>query len=102
MIPSIGRIVEYTLTRQEAESINKRRLDAVNSEVSKTNSGAVVHAGNHVVEGEKYPLIITRVWGTHEGAAVNGQVLLDGNDNLWVTSRVEGVGAGQWHKPTYI
>jgi len=40
--------------------------------------------------------VITRVWGQTEGSAVNGQVLLDGDDTLWVTSVTQGPDARQW------
>lgn len=96
MIPTPGRIVEYTLTDLDAASINKRRNDAAKSGIAREESGAVVHFGNSVSEGDTYPLVITRVWGNTEGSAVNGQVLLDGNDTLWVTSATEGDGERHW------
>ena len=49
-----------------------------------------------------YPLVITRVWGDQEGSAVNGQVLLDGNDTFWATSRNEGEGPGFWSVPPRV
>jgi hypothetical protein len=98
--PSIGRIVHYTLTDHDAEQVNRRRDDATRSQIAGQNSGAMVHYGNGVRGGEVYPLVITRVWGTGPGAAVNGQVLLDGNDTLWVTSVTEGEGARFFQWPT--
>lgn len=82
--PSIGRIVHYTLSEQDAERIAQQRG------VSAPNIGSA--AGNGVSGGEIYPLIITRVWGQAPESAVNGQVMLDGNDTLWVTSVQEGDG----------
>lgn len=102
MIPTIGRIVHYTLTGYEAESINKRRADAMRAQSAAAETGYVVHFGNQVQEGQVYPLLITRVWGEGEGAAVNGQVFLDGNDVYWATSRVEGDEPGQWRVPERI
>lgn len=98
MVPSVGRIVHYRLTEIDAASITKRRavlLDAVQQ------TGTVVEAGNAVREGDVYPLVITRVWADNptEGTAVNGQVLLDGNDTLWVTSRIQGDDLGRWSDP---
>lgn len=87
--PSIGRIVHYTLTEPEAKAINKRRSDAYESKIVAQNSGAVVHFGNGCVEGDVFPMMITRVWNDD---MVNGQVFLDGNDTLWVTSVHEGEG----------
>jgi hypothetical protein len=104
MIPSIGRIVHLKLTDAQALSINKRRADARASAIGSTNSGAIVHAGNAAHEGDVYPLLITRVWADEptEDSGVNGQVFLDGNDSLWVTSAVQGVGPGQWHQPARV
>lgn len=96
MIPTPGRIVEYTLTETDAEQVNKRRIDARTSDTASLNSGAVVHHGNSVASGETYPLVITRAWGATEISAVNGQVLLDGNDTLWVTSVTQGDGVRCW------
>lgn len=90
MIPTPGRIVQYTLDSQDAEQINRRRSDA-----SRNRSGApgfILHTGNVATTGDNYPLIITRTWGDQEGSYVNGQVLLDGNDTLWVTSVLQGDG----------
>jgi hypothetical protein len=98
MIPTPGQIVAYTLTALDADQINKRRKDAVDSGICQQNTGAVVHFGNGVSEGDEYPMVIVRCWGETAAAAVNGQVLLDGVDVLWVTSRSQGDGPGQWHE----
>lgn len=102
MIPSIGRIVHYKLTASDADAINRRRADAESalSEHRANANGVLVHSGNRVSEGDIYPLMITRVWADadhlSEGTAVNGQVHLDGNDTLWVTSRTQGDEGGRW------
>jgi hypothetical protein len=49
---------------------------------------------NAPVAGDVYPLLITRTFKDSE--AVNGRVFLDGQHDLWVTSRVQGDGPGQW------
>lgn len=87
MIPTPGRIVAYKLTQFDADAINKRRTDLHTSDLAQQDTGAQCHIGNGVTAGDVYPLVITRVWSTMPGGAVNGQVLLDGNDTLWVTSR---------------
>lgn len=94
MVPTIGRIVQYTLSDLDAAAINKRRDDAQKHmrEHVEASTGVQVHVGNRVAEGEVYPLVITRVWGATETSAVNGQLLLDGNDTYWVTSASEGEG----------
>lgn len=109
--PKIGDIVLYELTDGDAQAINRRRTDAADSAAyhARIHSGAIVHTGNaahggnveneyvnntHVERvtkhGDIYPLIITRVWGDTPEANVNGQVLLDGNDSIWVTSVCAG------------
>lgn len=94
MIPSPGRIVQYTLSADDAVQVNRRRDDSRTSGISGQKTGAVVHVGNAVSEGDTYPLVITRVWSDapDETTAVNGQVLLDGNDTLWATSVLQGEG----------
>lgn len=89
MIPTLGRVLAYKLTAHDAETINKRRSDLMFSGFAHENTGAQCHTGNGVNPGEVYPMIVTRVWVPGNGGAVNGQVLLDGNDALWVTSRTE-------------
>jgi len=83
-VPTIGRIVHYRLDAHDAARITHRRTEA----------GI---PGNAVQPGDTYPLIITRVWGG--GSGVNGQVLLDGPDTLWVTSVTEGEGIRTWSWP---
>jgi hypothetical protein len=108
--PSIGRIVHYRLSAADAEAVNRRRTtrDSIVSRIAdgKWPLGAQAHSGNSVHEGQVLPLVITQVWpeeytgsarlahhleGTNYDSAfgVNGQVLLDGNDSLWVTSAPE-------------
>ncbi len=66
--PAPGRLVLYRLTALDAERINDRR--------TRTN-------GNIAAAGDEFPMIVTRVWSEE---CVNGQVLLDGDDPLWVSS----------------
>jgi hypothetical protein len=100
VIPSIGRIVHYTLSAQDAEAVNKRRADssAHMAEHRENSNGVQIHVGNGVREGDIFPMVITRAWpaDTH---GVNGQVFLDGNDLLWVTSIAEGEGPRTWSWP---
>lgn len=98
MIPSLGRIVEYTLSEQDVQAIEARRQDAraALDWHREHKTGAVVHTGNPTTVGDTYPLVITRVWGDTAESSVNGQVLLDGNDTLWVTSVQQGDGERHW------
>lgn len=103
MSPTIGRIVHYRLSAKDAENINRRRDDFKSGRGKSWVAGAQAHVGNFAGEGDVLPLIVTAVWPTeyaslaylahHEPGTtydgpegVNGQVLLDGNDSLWVTS----------------
>lgn len=94
MKPTIGRIVHYRLTAQDADSINRRRQDAQGNLAA--NDGAVRHVGNSVYADQLAAMIVTAVDG---GSMINGQVLLDGNGAFWATSRIEGTGPGEWSWP---
>ena len=83
MKASLGRVVLYPLTDNDADRINARREDAEAAQSTSFKTGQIIHVGNKVAAGEIYPMIITRVWDDN---LVNGQVLLDGNDTYWVTS----------------
>jgi hypothetical protein len=97
---SVGVMVRYTLTEQDAKEINRRREPNV-GHAENWPKGAQAHVGNPVGEGEEVAMVIVAVWPKEfdDGSGVNGQVLLDGNDSLWVTSiryNDEKV-PGTWH-----
>ena len=87
--PTIGRIVHYTLTEQDAAQIANDRASAVDRTLRH----------NPVSPGQTYPAVVVRTFG---GPAVNLQVFLDGTDTYWATSRVEGDGPGQWIWPPRV
>lgn len=89
MQPSIGRIVHYSLTQQDADTVAQNRA----------RYGV---EGNPVAEGDTFPAIIVRVWSTDPGDGVNLQVWLDGPDMLWSCSRREGDGPGTWSWPPRV
>lgn len=109
-IPSIGRIVQFRLSGLDAAQINRRRTTSASiaermSPVPPLEGsrdylhspppwpiGAQAHIGNEAKEGDVFPMIITKVFGASAESAVNGQVLLDGNDVFWATTVFEGVG----------
>jgi hypothetical protein len=75
---TIGRIVLYTLTEQDAKEINRRRTTgkaiaeriAVNDPLGHSSSwpvGAQAHIGNEVKAGEIFPMIVTKI--TNLGAS---------------------------------
>ncbi len=104
MIPSVGRIVHYKLREDNVVAIKRRRADARAFSIAQDKTGAIVHVGNPTTAGDVFPMIITRLWTDHpdEDSVVQGQVLLDGNDNLWVTSVKQGTEPGQWFEPPRV
>ncbi len=91
MKPTIGRTVIYKLSAENVQQID----------VQRARSGAYAI---FVSEGQEFPLVIVRVWPYEFGdqPGVNGQVILDGPDTLWVTSVGEGTEPGQWHWPERV
>lgn len=84
---SVGRIVHYTLTQQDADGINAKRESFVYA--------------NKAEAGQVFPAIAVRCWGPK---CANLQVFLDGNDTYWKTSVTETPNAeagysGFWHWP---
>lgn len=103
MALTIGKIVTYKLSADDAEQVNRRRTNggeiAERIRTEHWHLGAQAHIGNHASEGDALPMIICRVWKDEFGTGVdgyNGQVFLDGNDTLWVTSVKEGTESGQF------
>lgn len=102
---SIGRIVHYTLSEDDALQINKRRKDAKNLNaagvtLASQELGAQIHVGNEVRAGEQYPATIVRVFEAAKSA--NLRVWLDGNDDLWACSVSEGAGVRHWNWPPRV
>ena len=106
MIPSIGRIVHYRLTEQQAAEINRRRTTgqsiAERIKVVAWPLGAQAHIGNTVAAGDTFPGMIVRTWGSDPTSPVQLQVFLDGNDVLWATSVCAGDGPGTWCWPAKV
>lgn len=84
----LGQTVLYRLSGGDAEAINTWRKQH-GSDVGRSQ----VHAGNQVSPGDRVPMVVVAEWSD---TCVNGQVLLDGNDSLWVTSANRGDQPGQW------
>jgi hypothetical protein len=97
MKPTIGIILHYTLNSQDAEMVNRRRVAKPHD--PGWPAGAQAHSGNSASAGQVVPVIVTAVW---IDTCVNGQALLDGNDSLWVTSRMEGTEPGTWRWPARV
>lgn len=85
-LPTIGRIVHLTLSLELSAAIN--RDPAIR--------------GNPTSAGETYPLLISRVWPAEtyaDGMTINGQLMLDGPNNRWMTSVHYGDVPDCWHWP---
>jgi hypothetical protein len=106
MTPTIGRIVLYKMGAGDADAINKRRADfrvySVNHGRTEAGqpgaTGHVGHVGNEVTAGDVYPAVVVRVFDPSVTTA-NLQVLLDGTDTYWATSRTESPAEGHWMWP---
>jgi hypothetical protein len=97
-----GRIVHFVVTEGTAGEVNRRRADRWDTPPENWPAGAQRHTGNPVYAGEHLPMIVVAVWPNEFGPnndGVNGQVFLDGNDSLWVTSVRYDPDAtpGTWH-----
>ena len=99
MTITIGRIVTYALTHEDADTINRRRTTreyiAHRIQLDTWPKGAQAHMGPKVLEGLRLPMIVTEV----SPRGVSGQVFLNGTDTLWVTFIAEGEHDGQWSWP---
>lgn len=102
MQPTIGRIVIYKITEQQAAQANERRDAEQWAHGYQKGPNNKVFSGNRITAGDEVPLIVVRVWPHEYGTdvpGVNGQAFLDGNDSIWITSAAEGSEHGQWHWP---
>lgn len=105
MKPTVGRILHYRLSEQDAEAINRRRTTgaaiAERIQAEKWPLGAQAHIGNGANAGDVVPLIVVTVHDEPQ-LSVNGQAMLDGNDTFWATSRHEGTEPGTWSWPPRV
>lgn len=96
-----GRMVHYVLDHNDVSRIEQLRYATVDPRDDVVPRGVQIHMGNPVQAGEHCPMIVARLWDrSSDGPGTcNGQVILDGNDSLWVTSVVydpDGT-PGTWH-----
>ena len=87
---TIGRIVAYKISAEEAFIINDRRRTVVDAD------NEPIYRGNQAGGSEEFPLLVTKVWSD---GSINGQLFLDGNDSLWIASSTEGIGPHTWRWP---
>lgn len=76
---SICRIVVYTLNEENIQDIQRQR-----------ERNAVL--GTTAKAGDSFPMIVTRV---NENDTINGKVMLDSEDTLWVSEVKEATLLGQ-------
>ncbi len=111
---TVGRTVLYTLNQGDADQIQKTRNERLTAIKAATPVGEspylFAHTGNQAQAGQVYPAVVVAVWSPTSGCA-NLQVLLDGSDSYWATSRsdrdrrdprtveADPDGAGCWHWP---
>ena len=97
---TVGRIVHYKLSKDNAEEINRRRTttNSIRDRIAESDwpIGAQAHIGNPVTEGQIVPAMVVAVWG---GNTINLQCFLDGCDCYWALSRQPGDLPGQWSWP---
>lgn len=103
MKPTAGRIVLYTLSQQDCDTIQASRQRA--AELLQIHPSQI---GNSVTPGDIVPAKIVRVWSEATGC-MNGQATLDGFDSLWLLSRnLDTAGEhepkthGTWHWPQAV
>jgi hypothetical protein len=82
-VPTLGRVVHYRLDESDVARIRALPTTQVNP----------------VLAGQLCPAVIVRTWGGQPDSLVNLQVLLDGQAQLWVTSRGAGTEDGTWSWP---
>jgi hypothetical protein len=87
MFPTIGQVVLYTLTEQQAEEINRHR--------QQSPSGY----GAGVTPGDTVPMLVAACAAGYDDGlyAIAGRLLIDDDDeDWWVTSVTEGAAPGAW------
>lgn len=87
--PSVGRIVHYRISAGDVSVIADRRR------------ATFLKTSNVVNADDVYPAVVVRVFDPSVSTA-NLQVLLDGTDSYWATSRTEGDGPGHWSWPPRV
>jgi hypothetical protein len=89
MLPDIGQVVLYSLTEEQAARITERRMQGASAGIGPAPS---------VLPGDSVPMLVAAcATGYDDGvSAVAGRLLIDDDDDFWVTSVTEGVAPGAW------
>lgn len=96
-MPALGQTVAYCLNRLDVEVINERRRRAERAAAEPPHP--VGPSGAPVAEGDVYAAVVVRMASLDPDDGLNLQVLLDGDDTLWVQRVIEGTGPGSWSWP---
>lgn len=96
-LPMVGDVIVYRLSDADLDTLQGTSSSA--AFVTGPASGGVMnpYASLGIVAGSVVPALVTRVLAP---GVVNAQVLPDCPGRLWVGSRTQGPGFGQWeHRP---
>lgn len=95
---STARFVHYRLTADDVLAINNKRRPplTIAQRIAFLMSPPPPSGflGSSISVGDIFPMLVTAVRPLD--ASLNGQVFLDGNDNLWVQNVREGTSPGNW------
>lgn len=97
---NVGQVLLYRLTAADVDYIKNRRFPPVGFAqriLGVTSSPSPYFQGSQVNVGDIVSLTVTAIRPLD--ASVNGQAVLDGNDNVWVVNAREGSGPGNWSTP---
>lgn len=103
IVPTVGRVVLYRFTKEQAAEVNRRRAHAVASlPLHRANANGVqIHLGNDVYVGQDYPATVIVAHGATWDSYVNLKVHLDGTDDYWARSVRCGDHDGDYHWMVY-
>lgn len=97
--PTVGGWVHYRLSTHDVGEINRRRRRSAAAPANEW--GFIAPRGNPVHTGDVCAALVVAVFGSGSSVA-NLRVVLDGTDELWVTSRSLGDDDGQWSWPARV
>jgi hypothetical protein len=94
----VGDIVHYRLTEDQEREVNRRRSDATINlpKVREAKPGFQLHVGCQASADCFYPMIVVAYLQREGALLLSGQVLLPGNDQLWVEDVLMGKLPGEW------
>lgn len=97
MIPTPGQNVLYKLSDEDAQKVNSRR-EYVKQNPKIVEAGVRPLVESRVRPGDEFPMLITYIWNKGEDSLVNGHVMLEANDCLWVDRVKQGNGKSEFRE----